>query len=176
MVMQTEFQKLFAAAARLLAVAAIVLSINSTAPANARFLSPDTWDPWLQGVDINRYAYGQNDPINSSDPNGHSDVGYLWDGPIPPSPDFDPVTDRVINSFSNYANAGLSYYSALASTIGPYGDFLVGVGTALEQSCPPPCSLGGLASDAMGRIEPPRDCRRPVSSNYAAMGVSSSMA
>jgi AraC-like DNA-binding protein len=26
------------------------------------------------------------------------------------------------------------------------------------------------------RIEPPRDCRRPVSSNYAAMGVSSSMA
>jgi hypothetical protein len=24
--------------------------------------------------------------------------------------------------------------------------------------------------------EPPQDCRRPVSSNYAAMGVSSSMA
>jgi murein DD-endopeptidase MepM/ murein hydrolase activator NlpD len=31
--------------------------------------------------------------------------------------------------------------------------------------------------DVLGkRTEPPRDCRRPVSSNYAAMGVSSSMA
>ncbi|MCB1433672.1 MAG: RHS repeat-associated core domain-containing protein [Alphaproteobacteria bacterium] len=36
-----------------------------------RFLSPDTWDPILAGVDINRYAYAGNDPINGSDPNGH---------------------------------------------------------------------------------------------------------
>ena len=44
-----------------------------------RFLSPDTWDPILAGVDFNRYAYAGNDPINGSDPNGHSygsdDVG-----------------------------------------------------------------------------------------------------
>jgi hypothetical protein len=26
---------------------------------------------WLEGVDINRYAYGLNDPVNKSDPNGH---------------------------------------------------------------------------------------------------------
>jgi hypothetical protein len=25
----------------------------------------------LQGVDINRYAYAGNDPVNMSDPNGH---------------------------------------------------------------------------------------------------------
>lgn len=41
-------------------------------PALGRFLSPDTWDPILASVDINRYAYAQNDPINGSDPNGHS--------------------------------------------------------------------------------------------------------
>jgi uncharacterized protein RhaS with RHS repeats len=41
-------------------------------PAQARFLQPDTYDPWSAGVDINRYAYSQNDPINGSDPNGHS--------------------------------------------------------------------------------------------------------
>jgi hypothetical protein len=57
---------------------------------------PDTWDPTLPGVDINRYAYAGNDPINKSDPNGHlfetvwdaANIGYglysfgsnLWDG------------------------------------------------------------------------------------------------
>jgi RHS repeat-associated protein len=41
-------------------------------PLLPRFLTPDTWDPMLAGVDINRYAYANNDPINLSDPNGHS--------------------------------------------------------------------------------------------------------
>ena len=36
-----------------------------------RFLSPDTFDRTLSGVDINRYAYALNDPINLSDPLGH---------------------------------------------------------------------------------------------------------
>jgi RHS repeat-associated protein len=40
-------------------------------PLLGRFLSPDTWDPVLPGVDINRYAYSLNDPINMSDPSGH---------------------------------------------------------------------------------------------------------
>jgi RHS repeat-associated protein len=40
-------------------------------PNYGRFLSPDTWDPILAGVDFNRYAYAGNDPINMSDPNGH---------------------------------------------------------------------------------------------------------
>ena len=35
------------------------------------FLSPDTWDPMLPGVDVNRYAYAGGDPVNGSDPNGH---------------------------------------------------------------------------------------------------------
>jgi RHS repeat-associated protein len=41
-------------------------------PLLRRFLTPDTWDPDLPGVDINRYAYAGNDPVNQSDANGHS--------------------------------------------------------------------------------------------------------
>ncbi len=40
-------------------------------PAGARFISPDDWDPTMQGVGSNRYAYAGQDPINKSDPNGH---------------------------------------------------------------------------------------------------------
>ncbi len=40
-------------------------------PKLGRFLSPDTWDPTMPGVDINRYAYAGNDPVNASDPNGN---------------------------------------------------------------------------------------------------------
>ncbi len=40
-------------------------------PDLGRFLSPDTWDPTIPGVDINRYAYAGNDPINGLDPSGH---------------------------------------------------------------------------------------------------------
>lgn len=38
----------------------------------ARFVSPDTMDPTMPGVGTNRYAYAENDPINKSDPNGHT--------------------------------------------------------------------------------------------------------
>ena len=41
-------------------------------PNLGRFLTPDTWDPILSGVDFNRYAYAANDPVNFSDANGHS--------------------------------------------------------------------------------------------------------
>jgi RHS repeat-associated protein len=44
-------------------------------PDLARFLSPDTWDPVIVGVDVNRYAYAGNDPINGSDANGHATGG-----------------------------------------------------------------------------------------------------
>ena len=45
-------------------------------PKLGRFLSPDTWDPTLPGVDINRYAYAGNDPVNARDPSGH---GWMED-------------------------------------------------------------------------------------------------
>jgi RHS repeat-associated protein len=40
-------------------------------PQLGRFVQPDWWDPTLEGVGTNRYAYALNDPINLSDPNGH---------------------------------------------------------------------------------------------------------
>ena len=45
-------------------------------PNLGRFLSPDTWDPTIPGVDINRYAYAGNDPINGMDPGGHENEYY----------------------------------------------------------------------------------------------------
>jgi RHS repeat-associated protein len=48
-------------------------------PNLGRFLTPDTWDPMLPGVDINRYAYAGNDPINMSDPNGHQVIENFID-------------------------------------------------------------------------------------------------
>jgi RHS repeat-associated protein len=36
------------------------------------FVQPDTLDPTKEGVGVNRYAYSFNDPINKSDPNGHT--------------------------------------------------------------------------------------------------------
>ena len=41
-------------------------------PVLARFIQPDDWDPNKEGVGTNRYSYAGNDPINKSDPNGHS--------------------------------------------------------------------------------------------------------
>ena len=57
------------------------LHARYTDPLLGRFLSPDTWDPtMLAGVDINRYAYAANDPINGMDPLGHSWSGqhHAW--------------------------------------------------------------------------------------------------
>jgi RHS repeat-associated protein len=41
-------------------------------PHLGRFLTPDTWDPIIAEVDVNRYAYSGNDPVNFSDANGHA--------------------------------------------------------------------------------------------------------
>lgn len=37
-----------------------------------RFISPDDWDPTKPGVGTNRYSYSGSDPVNKSDPNGHT--------------------------------------------------------------------------------------------------------
>ncbi|MCJ9753645.1 hypothetical protein MOV61_23270 [Neorhizobium sp. BETTINA12A] len=49
-----------------------MLAAPFASTANARFISPDDWDPTKEGVGTNRYAYSDNDPVNKSDPNGHS--------------------------------------------------------------------------------------------------------
>jgi transposase len=49
----------------------ILVTVWSGTAANARFISPDTWDPTIEDVGKNRYAYSDNDPTNKSDPSGH---------------------------------------------------------------------------------------------------------
>jgi hypothetical protein len=51
--------------------------MTAATPASARFLQPDTFDPWSEGVGTNRYAYAGDDPINGSDPNGHQFIDGL---------------------------------------------------------------------------------------------------
>lgn len=60
--------------ARLLSVpmAACIVIMCFGHAANARFISPDDWDPTKPGVGANRYAYSENDPVNKSDQNGHA--------------------------------------------------------------------------------------------------------
>nr|WP_321442953.1 hypothetical protein [uncultured Cohaesibacter sp.] len=45
--------------------------------ANARFISPDWYDPAQPGVGTNRYAYSQNDPVNALDPRGNQSTSAL---------------------------------------------------------------------------------------------------
>jgi hypothetical protein len=61
---------IFARVVSLLLVACVIGASFGQA-ANARFISPDDWDPTKPGVGTNRYAYSQNDPVNKSDPSGH---------------------------------------------------------------------------------------------------------
>jgi RHS repeat-associated protein len=50
----------------------LYLNFRYMDPILGRFISPDDWDPTMEGVGTNRYAYADNDPVNKSDPNGHS--------------------------------------------------------------------------------------------------------
>jgi hypothetical protein len=47
-----------------LVLMATLLLVTAAPTAQARFLNPDNWDPWQEGVDFNRYGYAGNDPIN----------------------------------------------------------------------------------------------------------------
>ncbi|TCV74481.1 RHS repeat-associated protein [Neorhizobium sp. R1-B] len=56
----------------------VLLLVAMTSTSAARFISPDTLDPSIEGVGTNRYAYAANDPINKSDPTGHI-LDTAWD-------------------------------------------------------------------------------------------------
>lgn len=50
---------------------ATLLVVSLANQASALFVTADTWNPNIEGVGTNRYAYPGNDPVNLSDPNGH---------------------------------------------------------------------------------------------------------
>ena len=84
-------------------------------PALGRFPQPDTWDPILAGVDINRYAYAGNDPVNGSDPNGHA-AETVWDA-INVGLGLYQVGSDLFDSEATWGDVGISA-SGLAIDIG----------------------------------------------------------
>jgi hypothetical protein len=114
-------------------------------PALGRFPTPDTWDPILAGVDVNRYAYAGNDPVNGSDPNGHC---YCIPGPIPPS-NINEYIDPIVDGFSNYGNAILNTVGDAAEMIS-WADEPLSVGSqiAWQSGVPPLRAAGGGGSVA----------------------------
>lgn len=58
-------------ASLILMFAITVTGIVLSSTTHARFISPDDWDPTIEGVGTNRYSYSFNDPVNKSDPSGH---------------------------------------------------------------------------------------------------------
>jgi hypothetical protein len=81
-VLKMAFPKVFLSRLLTIFIVFAMVSTSIVTDANARFISPDDWDPVVQGVGTNRYSYAENDPINKSDPNGHAAVaaggGGFW--------------------------------------------------------------------------------------------------
>jgi hypothetical protein len=103
-----------------------LLSLSCATAANARFLTPDTWDPFLAGVDINRYAYGANDPINMSDPNGH----MMGTNPFLTIEDPEERLAAVAEARASDAERMASIAEAMEAAEGP-----LDAATAIELSC-----------------------------------------
>ncbi len=104
------FQRLFFARTLSLFLAAALTLLSFTTVAEARFISPDDWNPTQAGVGTNRYAYSENDPVNKSDPNGHSGIGDnggppLDENPLPgwSEPNLNPLNDE----FKGYTVDGI---------------------------------------------------------------------
>jgi hypothetical protein len=99
------------AAIRIMTCLCLILSGLTTA--NARFISPDDWDPTLPGVGTNRYAYSHNDPINRGDPNGHNSGNTI---------DSDDDDDGVPDEWDKYPDADDKAIKELRVTIGVPGN------------------------------------------------------
>jgi len=84
-------------------VGLIYLNARYYDPQIARFIQPDTWDPTLPGVGTNRYGYSFNDPVNKSDPNGHSAFGDFFGGLFGGGADKSASTNGGSGSQSNKA-------------------------------------------------------------------------
>lgn len=112
----------------LLVFSLLVVSFGTAA--TARFISPDTMDPTLPGVETNRYAYSGNDPINRSDRNGHQYVDPM--GGYYPGPDCncEGYPGYAYDPLANPGTTGLMMAAPLVGAIAP------GLGLALAVRAP----------------------------------------
>lgn len=89
------------------------------------FLQPDTWDPWIEGVDTNRYAYSGGDPINGSDPRGHDFVDAFMSGEARDEMHSTITLDHEVMAHEALADGNLDRASALGE-IAEHSDSRIG--------------------------------------------------
>lgn len=110
-------------------------------PDLGRFLTPDSIVPDLTNPQsLNRYSYVQNNPVNLTDPTGHSFWGQLWDVVVNfftgKSDEYDPPAfSSNSGGFDNYNNGGCK---ANGTCVGP----------------PPPSPVSTPASNGGGTTSP----------------------
>lgn len=117
--MTAKLKTIAANAISLLVICAMLIVSLSNA-ANARFISPDSWDPTMPGVGTNRYAYAGNDPVNKSDTNGHfvDQMGGWY-----PGTDADPGY-----AYNPLANPGTTAMMMAAPVVGALAASPAGIG------------------------------------------------
>ncbi|MCO5160515.1 MAG: AHH domain-containing protein [Mesorhizobium sp.] len=105
-------------------------------PAFGRFISADDWDPVIEGVGTNRYAYAGNDPVNKSDKNGHAegDPGYWGPGPIGPADTGVRSLDIGLNSLVSAANSAINPAIGFFAALEPYDDAITGIEMSVPAS------------------------------------------
>jgi RHS repeat-associated protein len=106
-------------------------------PEIGQFISADTLDPNVPGVETNRYAYADNDPVNKSDPNGHfipvvAAAVAIWGG-IEIGLSVYDVIDAVRTVFDPEASTAdkvMSVGGVALGTVAPGAGYGVGAKTA----------------------------------------------
>ncbi|VVP37950.1 hypothetical protein PS850_04749 [Pseudomonas fluorescens] len=124
-------------------------------PTLMRFHSPDSWSPFGEGG-LNAYMYCVGDPVNSSDPTGHSRLGklfsrgydFLFGGPGAtgsgrPLADFGPMSPEKTGEFTGLLIAG----GPVAAAPGPRGD-IIREGARMTSVAPENLSRPGYADGA----------------------------
>lgn len=86
-------------------------------PAFGRFISPDDWDPVLEGVGTNRYAYAANDPVNRSDKNGHVAADADTSDSEAPAPTKDDTYEVAQNNQVGVVPSG--FYTSGSGRVAP---------------------------------------------------------
>lgn len=139
-----------------LLLAASLLTMSFGMAAHARFISPDNWDPTIEGVGTNRYAYSENDPINESDQNGHATTAT---GDFSPSSD-DPTSYNEDGSLEDggwlsKANNANTVVGGMAATV------------VVATTCAATCGLAvraalGAWSRSKTRTETAKDTERTL--------------
>ncbi|MEX1203737.1 MAG: RHS repeat-associated core domain-containing protein [Dongiaceae bacterium] len=136
----------------------IYLNARYYDPVLARFIQPDTLDPIVPGVDVNRYAYAGNNPVMYRDPSGqyrdNDGEGRKLDGPVGRN-----NVDRDTGKYGGVFNGRIAQFSAELRITDPYNgsaapatsplDFIGGAGLVKAGAALTVKGLGAAARTPM---------------------------